>query len=90
MNSALTERELDPVIDVRVYPNPARNSFVVHLPQNSEASISIINGMGQVVSPSSVKQGDKHIFNSSQLSEGVYYVRIQHGNKTITKKLVII
>lgn len=85
----LNEQQLE------VYPNPANNQILVRTQVNSKASVGVelVNLMGQVVRSSSVaahtvqQEGVK--LNTSDLSAGVYVVRLTTSEGTITKKVVV-
>jgi hypothetical protein len=85
----LNEQQLE------VYPNPANNQILVRTQVNSKASVGVelVNLMGQVVRSSSVaahtvqQEGVK--LNTTDLSAGVYVVRLTTSEGTITKKVVV-
>lgn len=69
---------------VSIYPNPASTMLNVHA-ENFD-NVQIINFLGQVVYSANVTENDFQI-NVSNLSNGVYFIRL-NGENTITKKFV--
>jgi hypothetical protein len=77
------------------YPNPFNPSTVISftLPTRSEYTLSIYNVTGQVVQTFSGVQeaGTVDItWEAGQLASGVYFYRLQAGNFTDTKKMVLL
>ncbi|GEM_PF-50193 len=85
----LTYEELYPKSDINLYPNPAKDYFVVEGDFIEEAEIHIFNSIGQeVFIIFSVKAG--HIeFNTTNAPKGLYFVSIKRGRTTITEKIII-
>ncbi|WP_178984912.1 T9SS type A sorting domain-containing protein [Winogradskyella helgolandensis] len=69
---------------IKFYPNPTQNSFLV-VGDDSIKAISIYSISGQEVK--SVKNVSSEI-NVSDLAAGVYLVKVQTANSTITKRLI--
>ncbi len=76
---------------VELYPNPANNilNITIDLENSNEArTISIINVLGEVVL--NEKQVIQHTTVDIQhLASGVYYVQLNVGNNTFSKKIII-
>jgi uncharacterized delta-60 repeat protein len=97
-NSAALIKQTSPVIadvfDVNIYPNPNSGAFVVTLsnPVDEDATITIINTMGQVVYAdkfsSSTHKLSLSIALNPELADGIYYINIISGEQVITKQLV--
>lgn len=71
-------------LDFNVYPNPSNGTF--HINAQGTSQVTIMNTAGQVV--------DSRIINGAasinvDLTTGVYFVRVQNGNKVGTKRLII-
>jgi len=70
-----------------VYPNPAQNQLKLMFPNqfSESATIQIINSLGQLVYqnqlPSSLE------VDISNLSNGIYFVKVSDGNQSTTKKV---
>lgn len=79
--------------DLSIYPNPNKGEFVMKLPSQIDANVSIkiVNQLGVVVSERVVNPSTQTIeFNISPLSKGVYYVNISTGSAQTVKKLVVV
>ena len=78
------------------YPNPANPSTKINfgLPVEGSVSIVIYNTLGEVV-PELVNRkftaGIHEVeFNNSNGSSGIYFYRLQAGNFTDTKKMILL
>jgi len=80
--------------DIEIYPNPARNELTINYELNKSAivNINLINMQGKQYkalnkeSNAIGKQTEK--LDISHLPQGIYFVRMQEGNKIITKKII--
>lgn len=73
---------------VNIYPNPVENNLTLNLSQlNSTCTISIVNVLGEEVYRESLdtQESSKEV-NTSNLTSGVYLLKIVSGNMTLTKK----
>lgn len=75
--------------DYAVYPNPNNGNFTVEIynsPDNSGLEIS--NIQGQVIYRKEIYAGDSRI-EINNLSQGIYFVRIQSSHGYVVKKIVV-
>lgn len=77
-----------------VYPNPANEQINVQytLSGNTKATITVMNALGQslIAETENATAGDnKMVLNTQALSPGVYLLRIEAGNYSAFKKIVI-
>ncbi|NQV01507.1 MAG: T9SS type A sorting domain-containing protein, partial [Bacteroidia bacterium] len=78
-----------------VYPNPFRTLTTIEfqIPESQDVSIQIFNLTGHTISTLTDKIYSKGLhrlsWNAEELSPGLYYVRMQVGSYTGTKKLII-
>lgn len=70
---------------VRVFPNPATN--MINVEAQGYEQYQLVNMLGQTVSSNSLNNGTAQI-NVSNLSNGVYFVRLINGNNVETIKVV--
>jgi hypothetical protein len=75
-----------PVVKARIYPNPATERFFVEDAPGLE--VSVYNSNGMMVTSETVSS-EKYEINISNLSSGIYFVRLGKGNNTRVEKLVI-
>jgi len=83
---------------LRIYPNPvASNSTIEYeLPINTEVTLSLLNSGGQLLAhinagfkTTGVHQFPLHKLKLAGQPPGLYFIRMQYGNNSIVKKLII-
>ncbi len=78
------------------YPNPFNptTSIAYTLPVKSEVAIKVYNSIGQLVTTlvnGVVEQGKHRVdWNASNVSSGVYFYKIEAGEFTSTKKMILL
>ncbi len=75
-------------LQVNAYPNPAQNILNVDLATTGTATVSIVNLVGQSVKEVSVNQL-KNTINISDLSAGMYMLKVSQNGKVYTNKFVV-
>lgn len=78
----VTENE----IEFSIYPNPATNTLYIN-GGNAEYSFVMYNGMGQQVANGTV-EGTYQI-NVSDMTKGIYFIRITTGSQISIQKVVV-
>ncbi|GAB3826227.1 hypothetical protein GCM10028895_36810 [Pontibacter rugosus] len=87
------EREVGP--ELMVYPNPSNDgkfSYTVETTALEDMHLMVVDVVGKQVYAATVKQINgqyKGSFDLSKYSDGLYIVRLQYGNQTYTRKIVI-
>ena len=72
-----------------IYPNPASGTIIITSAINIE-QVKITNVLGQTVFLSSVKYAEeKTTVDVSALPEGMYFVTVNSGNESTTRKLIL-
>ncbi len=71
--------------NVELFPNPAKNSFTIKASETIN-TVQIFNISGQLLLNKSVESYQSNII-ISDLSSGIYFVKIQMDNNVTTKKL---
>ncbi len=77
--------------ELAVYPNPAQEQFMLHLPYrtSSNAIIQIYNLHGEIVK--TIKGSDTSPINCSTWPRGIYFVSlVEEGKARVTRKVVVI
>ena len=73
-------------LPVAAYPNPFSDHVSFAMPDDQTATVSLYNTLGQLVMQRPV-HANEHL-ETSQLSEGVYYYRLQYVNQIRNGKLI--
>ncbi len=84
--------ENDALSGVQVYPNPANESITLAFnAMSGKAEISILDVTGKVVGYSSLSEVNRRTveFNSSSLSDGLYFVTVQQAGKRFTERVIV-
>ena len=72
--------------NVNVYPNPANEMLTINVNVNN-FRYQLINSLGQVVCDGNANQ--TAVVNVSELTKGVYFLRVNDGSNITTKKVVV-
>lgn len=93
----ITTPQLEAVPSLHAYPNPFRQNTLIEyeVPTTGTVQISIFNMTGQLVTtllPSQTKEVGQYqvTFEANDLSEGIYYVRMNAADKVLTQKIVLL
>lgn len=73
---------------VSVYPNPANMFLTIELSIADNTNAVLINSVGQAVKTINTNAA-KFELNTSRLPNGVYYLKIQSGDYTTTRKITL-
>ena len=75
---------------IALYPNPTSDNLFVNFGNNqiNNATIRVTNHLGQLVQAIDVTQKET-VLDVSAFSTGLYFVTIESGNETTTKKLIV-
>lgn len=76
------------VVNLSLYPNPAKDILTVSIANVDNATINVINALGQVVL-SLKNASETNTLNVANLAKGVYFVTVTNGQQKSTQKLVI-
>lgn len=79
----------EPQSDILLFPNPARDYFLIDAGAGKIQKAEIINVVGQVVYTGTAT-GSKIHMNTSALDDGMYMVRIYINDIVITKKIYVV
>jgi len=80
--------------EIKIFPNPVREKAYIklHLQNKSQVSLSIFDLLGRANSSllqKTYSAGDVSIpIDLNYLKDGIYFVNISYGNKTITRKII--
>ena len=84
-------KEIDNVVSVKVYPNPANNGFFTISSTEGIIKADVYNVLGElVISKEGNRMNTKMIIETAELHKGIYFVKSTFDkNKTTTVKLTI-
>jgi len=74
--------------NIHIFPNPITDKFTIEMNnQNVSFNLKILNAVGQVILNKKIINNVEQIDLSGQ-SAGIYFVKLQSTNNTITKKII--
>ncbi len=69
------------------YPNPAQDKLTIMTKNlSADAKVDISNSLGQFIYKGAISE--ENTIDLSSFSQGLYFVKVTDGNKTLTKKIV--
>ena len=75
--------------NIALYPNPANTTITLNLQKNMEVDIRMFDVLGKlVIYQPDVFVSKEHTIDVSALNNGIYFVRINSENGSVTKKLI--
>lgn len=76
----------------QIAPNPTSSDIrlIVNLEKTSDIQVAVLNQLGQVVRTMDFKniQNEQLTIPTQELSNGIYFIQIQSGDKQATKRFV--
>jgi hypothetical protein len=76
-------------INMTIYPIPSNNELTVEFDGINEYQITMFNSLGQNVTISKKLEANKTIINTSNLSQGLYFLEFAKGAFRDTRKIMI-
>ena len=79
------------MLQATIYPNPATDNATLEINGlNEEAKVVVSDLQGRILSQDNIKAGTtRYTLNVSNMSSGVYYIRIITDNVVSTQKLIV-
>ena len=77
------------LLDVKVYPNPANTFFTVETDATFISAPVIFSVSGQVIQSDVQRSGSSYRFDTNQLNNGVYYIKLITNKGAAMKKIFI-
>lgn len=77
-------------VNMTIAPNPVRSELQVSFtnPLNVKTEATVMDVLGKYISKTEISQGNSMSIPVSELSTGIYFVKIQQGNHTVIKKFI--
>lgn len=91
LNSCLSSTNLETLANdysIKIYPNPAQNSFTINQQSNQYATIKIIDVLGNFILQQTIEQ-KTNVINTSKISNGTYIINYSGNEHTYNKILII-
>ena len=83
-----TEENIESALDISVYPNPFTDKATVTLPFESDVQLELSDALGRKIFSENVT-GSSYELNRKNLSNGIYFLKIENNNQQIIKKIII-
>jgi len=76
--------------NITLYPNPSTSVVTISLPQSMELpqSFTIYNSLGQTIQDTKVNSVSNLTVNTSGLSEGIYFIKVNKDNESKTLRFI--
>lgn len=75
--------------DMTIYPIPSNSEVNVALNRINDYKVAFYNSIGQNVNVPNTSEGNKMVVNTSNLSEGLYYIEFTKGTVKDTRKIMV-
>lgn len=74
--------------NINIYPNPVEKIlYIDNVEEKSNTICNVFNVLGEKVFESSLHRG-KNIVNLSSFIQGIYFIKINNGHKSISRKII--
>jgi hypothetical protein len=86
-----SEETIVPLAEIKVYPNPTNGVFNIEIPvENKEAQIMVSDITGRILETRTITDNDGQPvqFSLVNMPTGLYFVKINAGNKTQNDKII--
>lgn len=88
-NIFLSTNQYNVLSDLEIYPNPTNNQKISITTQSNIEAIQVINLNGQTILEINKPTKIDNTYSVENLSQGFYFVRLNSGNQSITKKIIV-
>ncbi|WP_282122024.1 BNR-4 repeat-containing protein [Algibacter mikhailovii] len=85
-----TDNQPQSTSSIKIYPNPAKESFTIAFNNLNNAKVIIYDVLGKVVYENTIKTGGLEVKNNGRLTSGIYMIKVMADeNKVYHTKLLI-
>ncbi|HRN40794.1 MAG TPA: T9SS type A sorting domain-containing protein [Vicingus sp.] len=74
--------------EIRIYPNPAKNSLTIFFENDNSSTIQIVDITGKIVLTKKLIKTIERL-DISSLQNGMYFIKIQSNEKDFVQKLIV-
>jgi len=77
--------------NLKVYPNPSAGQFTLEFSGNTQAEVSVVNVLNEVIYEESIRpaHGNSHNIDLSGYPAGIYFILVKSSTSKTSKKIVI-
>jgi len=86
-DNVITGLEPETAMQVRVYPNPVKDSFTVEFPANQFHQLELLDLQGRTVASQQIDPAETSARMSTSPSQSVYLVKLTGRQRTVTRKI---
>lgn len=88
--NTLGTNTIEALSDIYLYPNPTKGIVNISVPSDFGLpnKLSVINGLGQIISQKEVSTATDLTVNTSSLSNGIYFITVAKDNQTKTLQFI--
>ncbi len=83
--TGIEESETD---EIKTYPNPFNNEFIINIKSIESAQINIYNSVGQIIDSRICNCGENIKINAVKYNKGVYYIKLKTNDRITIRKIV--
>lgn len=76
-------------LNVVLYPVPADNQLIVEMDAAEEYNYTVYNSLGQQIKLNSTQNGNKVVFDTQILSNGVYIIQFENGSTNDSRRFIV-
>jgi len=73
---------------ISVFPNPVNNQLNINSNYNGLLTVRLLNSVGQITAVDQLNGVGSFTLNTSNLSEGVYFLELTNGSERLVKKII--
>ncbi len=89
-SSALSKKTFDDLLaTVSIYPNPSKSNRINIETESELNEIELVNINGQILQKIVHPKANQKIYTLDNLNQGIYFLKLNSSDKSITKKIII-
>jgi aldose sugar dehydrogenase len=74
---------------MNIYPNPAKDRFIIELPEQADFSVVVRDISGKQIASAEGKNVNSLIIETQEFTGGLYFVSVEHSEGVIVKKVLL-
>lgn len=85
----LSQDEINDLNKITIYPNPTQSTFSINFEKNTDnIYVSLFDVTGKEIIPKTSINKSQNTFNLEQENPGIYFVRIEMNEQSVTRRIV--